>query len=266
MTPLQVPRAPAAERVRIAYQRRHETDYEFDSIARNILFIIGTCGVYGYIVDYQLMKRDRDHQRRALELLEGANEYAWEQANARELADDLRPGFERIAGHLTRMRHQTTEFRDPGAWIGIIIGAAVVSAVLGFVFTTVLRSGGAPFAISPFGFASGFAGYLMYILIDSDYVKHDLDEGAIQAELSEIYTRLGEYVPPPDQYRVKGRHNYVGRVIASIVTCGIYHFWWTADLMREGNWHMYHCWQWEDGLAGGMSRLSTAPAAPAPGP
>jgi hypothetical protein len=106
---------------------------------------------------------------------------------------------------------------------------------------------------------SGAAFYVGFILIDGDYVRHDVDEGAIQAELSAIFERLGENVPAPDQHRLKGQHNYGGRVAASVLTCGIYQYWWYHDLMVEGNWHMYHCWAWEDGLAGAVYRLSTSP-------
>jgi hypothetical protein len=251
--PPPVPSAPAAERVRAAYNRRHETDYEFTRRGWDIFFIV-ICGIYGYYVFYRLMQRDRDHQRRSLELLDAANRFAWEQAEARGRSDELRPYFERIDGHLSRMRKQTTEFRDPGLWLAIIIGSAVIgvaAVLIGQIFF--------PFFLSPFGFAASIAFYVGFILIDGDYVRHDVDEGAIQAELSEIFGRLGENVPAPDRHRLKGKHNYGGRVAASIFSCGIYQFWWYHDLMVEGNWHMYHCWSWEDGLAGAVYRLSTTP-------
>ena len=34
---------------------------------------------------------------------------------------------------------------------------------------------------------------------------------------------------------MKGKQNYVGRVIATVLTCGIYHLWWLYDMQVEGN-------------------------------
>ena len=52
----------------------------------------------------------------------------------------------------------------------------------------------------------------------------------------------------PDPSRLKGPHNYAGRIIATIFTCGIYSFWWEYDIMTEGNRHFEENWAWEDSL------------------
>ena len=52
-------------------------------------------------------------------------------------------------------------------------------------------------------FASGIAHIIVFILLDGDLVTHDHAEGAIEAELSEIYDRLGAPVAPPDPARLK---------------------------------------------------------------
>ena len=41
----------------------------------------------------------------------------------------------------------------------------------------------------------------------------------------------------------------VARVIVSIVTVGIYAFWWTYNMMNEPNRHFEVNWAWEDSLA-----------------
>jgi hypothetical protein len=259
--PPPVPSAPASERVRAAYNRRHETDYEFTRSGWDIFFMV-LCGIYAYYVFYRLMQRDRDHQRRSVELLDATNQFAWEQATAQGVEQELRPRFETVGWHLSTMREQTKAFRDPGLWVLIDILSNLAVIVPGAIFVFALD-----WPISPAFFAGGVATYIAFILIDSDYVRHDADEVAVQYELSTIFARLGEPVPLPAADRLKEKHNYAGRIVASIASCGIYLFWWNYDLMKEGNWHMYHCWAWEDGLAQAVYRLSTSTPPPglAPG-
>jgi hypothetical protein len=219
----------ASDRVRMAWQRRHETDYEF-SFWTALGWTILTCGVYGIYVLYQLMRRDRDHNLRRIELLDAATTFAWERCEAAGLTDELRPAFDRISGHMYTLRQMTTEFRDPGIW-----------ALISF-------------------FTSGIAHVIAYIFIDGDLVRHDYAEGAIEAELSAIFGRLGAPITPPDPTRLKQKHNYGGRIAALIVTCGLYYYWWSYDVMTETNAHFQHNWRWEDELARAVQTLLTASA------
>jgi hypothetical protein len=218
----------AGERVRAAWQRRHESDYVFNFWTA-LGWTILSCGFYGVYVMYQLIRRDRDHNARRIELLDAATTFAWERASAAGIGDEMRPAFERIGLHMTTLRQMTTDFRDPGVW-----------ALISF-------------------FAGGIAQVIAFILIDGDLVKHDYAEGAIEAELSAVYDRLGVTIAPPDPSRLKQKHNYVGRIIAIFATCGIYLWWWTYDVMVETNRHFEHNWRWEDDLARGVQSLLAAP-------
>ena len=225
-----------AERFRMAYGARAETDYYFEGMGMVIFLTIITCGIFGFYVFYQLMKRMRDHNRRRLDLLESATEIAWQQASAQGVAEELRPNFERISVNLGVLRQMTTEFRDPAIWLIIVIGASLVTSLyLGFV----------PWMIG-------------LILIDGDLVKHDQAEGAIEAELSAIFARLGQNVPAPDPARQKAKQNYAGRIVATIFTCTIYGFWWLANAMSDGNRHFEWNWPWEDALVGAVQALAPA--------
>lgn len=219
------PPVSSPERVRLAWQARHQSDYVF-AFWTALGWTLLTCGIYGIYVVYQLMRRDRDHNLRRLELLDAANAVAWEQAHRRGLAEELRPAFERVAAHLGTLRGQTTEFRDPGLW-------ALIAFVAGQIGTIIV-----------------------YVLVDGDLVRHDHAEGAIEAELAEIYTRLGAPLAAPDAARLKERHNLGGRIAALVFTCGIYGIWWMYDVMVEGNRHFEHNWRWEDGLATSVQSLA----------
>lgn len=226
-----VPQSPLspADRVRFAWQRRHDTDYVFNfwtALGWQIL----TCGIYGIYVLYQLMHRSKEHNQRRIELLDAATSFAWERANASEKAEELRPNFERISTQMATLRQQTMDFRDPMPWmligiLGYVLGLFTVVEIVAFIF------------------------------LDMDLVTHDLAEGAIESELSTIYSSLGAPIAPPDPARLKGRHNYVGRIFATIFTCGIYGLWWMYDIMVEGNRHFEHNWRWEDDLAASVQSL-----------
>ena len=69
----------AAERVRLAAQRRAESDYIF-SYWSALGWTLLTFGIYGFYVFYQLVRRMRDHNARRLELLDAAVAARWEQA------------------------------------------------------------------------------------------------------------------------------------------------------------------------------------------
>ncbi|HWS46692.1 MAG TPA: hypothetical protein VN636_12580 [Acidimicrobiia bacterium] len=225
--PAPAPAPPAADRLRAAWHGRRESDYIFD-FATALGWQILTCGVYGIYVLYQLVRRSRDHNLRRIELLDAATAVAWEQARARGLADELQPSFERIAPHMAVLRAKTTEFRDPTLWAVLAIFVRLVADIVA------------------------------YVLLDGDLIAHDYAEGAIETELSAIYTRLGAPVPVPDPRRLKQPHNYVARIVVVFLTCGLYLYFWQYDIMTEGNRHFQHNWAWEDALAQSVQRLVAA--------
>jgi len=220
-----MPAPPPAERVRMAWQQRAETDYRFDFWTA-LGWTVLSCGFYSFYVVYQLARRSRDHNARRLEMLDAATTLAWQQAEATGIGTELQPNFNRISAELGVLRQQTMQFRDPVVWMLLSI--------------------------------FGFTVLILYILLDGDLVDHDRAEGAVEHELSTIYARLGAAIPATDPSRMKGRHNYVGRIVATIVTGGIYGLWWEYNIMTEGNEHYDHNWRWEDALAASVQQLATA--------
>jgi len=219
------PPVPAAERVRVAARRRDETDYIFNYWTA-LGWTILTFGIYGFYVFYQLIRRMRDHNARRLELLDAATTVAWEQAGRQGLQQELAPSFERAAGHLAVLRRMTGDFREPVIWLLLAIIARGIAEIVGFV------------------------------LLDQDLIKHGHAEAGAGHELSVIYARLGQHVPAPDPGQVKRPDNYVGRILATIFTFGIYMFWWLYNQMEEPNKHFTSNWAQEDDLVTAVNAIS----------
>ena len=244
-----IPVVPPIERLHTAYERRHETDY-----IANFWTALGwgvlTVGIFYFYMYYRLIRRMRDHNARRLDLLDAANAYAWEVAGQRGLQEELRPHFERAAGGVDDLRLLGTKLKDPFLWLVLYFAA--------FWFTSA-RISPAPLvsvSLSGIGIVWGMIViFLVYCGLDGDLIKHDLAEGGVEAELAIIYARLGQPIPQPDPARIKGKQNYVARIIVSIVTVGIYLLWWTYNMMSEPNRHFEINWAWEDSLADAAQAL-----------
>jgi hypothetical protein len=215
---------PSADRVNFAWQRRTETDYIFDYWTA-LGWTVLTLGIYSFYVFYQLVRRMRAHNARRAELFDAALLFAWEEAGRRGLHEELTPSFQRADAHMDVLRRMTRDFRDPVIW--------VVLAVL----------------------ARGIVEIIAFILLDQDLVKHDRSEVGVEYELALIFGRLGQAVPVPDQTRVKGENNFVGRILATIVSVGIYLFWWYYNQMDEPNRHFQTNWAQEDALVAAVQAL-----------
>jgi hypothetical protein len=222
--PPYMPIPSPAERIRLAWQARGQTDYIFNYWTA-LGWTLLSLGFYGLYVFYQLVRRMRDHNARRLDLLDAAVALGWEEAGRRGLQTELTPSFQRAASHLAVLRKMTSDFRDPTIWLVLsLLASSIVHAVA-------------------------------FILLDQDLVTHDRAEVGVEYELALIYGRFGYTLAYPDPGRLKGRHNYVGRVVAAIVSFGIYFFWWFHDMMEEPNRHFYSNWRQEDALVAAVMTI-----------
>lgn len=219
-----MPQMQASDRVYAAVHRRGETDYIFDYWTA-LGWTVLTLGIYGFYVFYQLVRRMRDHNERRVELFDASLAFAWEEASKRGLQDELTPSFQRANLHMDVLRRMTRDFRDPTIWL-----------VLAIV-------------------ARGIVELIAFVLLDQDLVKHDRSEIGVEYELSLIFGRLGQAIPAPDQGRTKGQNNYVGRIVATIFSLGIYLFWWYYNQMDEPNRHFQANWAQEDILASAVQAV-----------
>ncbi len=218
------PPMPASDRVYGACQHRSETDYIFNYWTA-LGWTILTLGIYGLYVFYQLVRRMRDHNSRRVEFLDATLVFAWEEAGRRGFQEELTPSFQRAGAHLDVLRRMTSDFRDPVVWLVLAIVARGIVEIIAFV------------------------------LLDQDLVKHDRAEVGVEYELSLIFARLGQAVPEPDQARVKGQNNYVGRIVATVFSLGIYLFWWYYNQMNDPNRHFETNWLQEDAVVAAVRAL-----------
>jgi hypothetical protein len=223
-----LPPIPSSDRVYNAWSRRNETDYIFrywSALGWTIL----TLGIYGLYVFYQLVRRLRDHNARRVEFLDSTLSVAWEEAGRRGLQQELTPSFQRASAHMEVLRAMTRDFRDPVIWL--------VLAIL----------------------ARGIVEIIAFVLLDKDLVKHDRAEVGVEYELSLIFGRFGLAVPEPDQTRVKDENNYVGRIVATVFSLGIYLFWWYYNQMIDPNRHFEGNWTEEDAVVAAIRTIEQPP-------
>jgi hypothetical protein len=222
--PPYMPIPSPAERVRLAWQARGQTDYIFNYWTA-LGWTLLSLGFYGFYVFYQLVRRLRDHNARRLDFLDGAVALGWEEAGRRGLQTELTPSFQRAASHLAVLRKMTGDFRDPTIWLVLSLLASSIVHVVAF------------------------------ILLDQDLVTHDRAEVGVEYELALIYGRFGHTLAFPNPARLKGQHNYVGRVVATLFSFGLYFFWWFHDMMEEPNRHFYTNWMQEDALVAAVMAI-----------
>jgi hypothetical protein len=213
----QLPQPSAAERLQQAVTRRSETDYLFDFWTA-LGWTVLSCGLYSFYIVYRLFWRSVEHNRRRLEVLDAATALAWERAVAAGRGDELTPRFQSLGLHLGVLRQLTAEFRDPVVW-------TIICAV-----------------------SSGLGQIVGYVFLDMDLVRHEAAERAAEVELVQILTALGVPITLPGPPTSKERHNYVGRIVALLLTCGLYGLWWLYDLMVQANDNYRRDWAGEDAL------------------
>jgi hypothetical protein len=212
-----VPQPNAVQRLQWGVSRRNETDYIFDFWTA-FGWTLLTCGLYGFYVFYRLFWRSVEHNKRRIEVLDAATLLAWQRATDLGRADELTPRFQILGGHMNELRGLASEFRDPAIW-------TLISAV-----------------------SSGIGQIVGYVFLDMDLVRHEAAEQAAEQELGAICAALGVPVALPAPVAPKQRHNYVGRIVALLASCGLYGLWWLYDLMTEGNEHQRRSWASDDAL------------------
>ncbi len=222
-----LPQSSPLHRLQTAVARRAETDYIFDFWTA-LGWTILTCGIYSLYVVYRLFWRSVEHNKRRIEVLEAARLLAWQRANELGLGDALTPRFQALGSHIAELERLRGEFREPAIW-------AIIAAI-----------------------SSGVGHIVGYVFLDLDLVRHQRAEHAAELELAAIFDALAVPMAPPGAHPAKEQHNYVGRIVATVFTFGLYALWWTYDLMVEGNEHQRRNWASDDALWTAATSLAAA--------
>lgn len=194
-------------------QERVNSDWTTDA-GMAILLTIVTCGIYGLYIFYKLMERRDLHLARVANMVNTASALLREKAAAAGQT-------ELIAQEVAQLEYVQREMFDQSRERG-----AVLWLVLG-IFT-------------------GIAIWIGYYFIMDDLEKHDRLEAQFFTLTSAILAKMGlasqasQAVPNiPDR-------SFAAYLILSLVTCGIFGFYWEWALIDDGNKHVEAQIPWED--------------------
>ena len=195
-------------------QQRVTADWTTDPSTAIILTIV-TCGIYGWFVIYKLM------ERRDLHLARMANVVNTSVALVKEKAQ-IAGKSELISQELAQLDMAQREMYEQSRERG-----AVLWLVLGFV-------------------TMGICTIIGYYFIMDDFARHDQLEAQYFTLMSSILAKLGLSAQQSQAAPTIPDRNFVTFLLLSIVTCGIYGFYWIYVMILDGNNHVEAQVQWED--------------------
>lgn len=203
-------------------QERITSDWTADA-GMAVLLSIVTCGIYGLYVFYKLMERRDRHLARVANMINTSaallNEKAAASGKAEAIASDL-PQLEML------QRQIYDQSRERGAVLWLILG----------IFT-------------------GIAIWIGYYFIMDDMARHDQLEAQFFTLMSSALAKLGLSAQGSQAVPNIPDRNFVAYLLLSLVTCGIFAFYWIYVLVEDGNRHVEAQVQWEDFM---YSALATA--------
>lgn len=203
-------------------QQRVTSDWTTDP-GMAVLLTLVTCGIYGFFIFYKLMERRDQHLARMANMVNTSVALLNESA-ARRGASEL------IAQELAQIemiqREMYDQSRERGAALWLVI--AIITGI------------------------GTFIGY--YFIMD-DMARHDQLEAQFFTLMSSALAKLGLSAQGSQAVPNIPDRNFVAYLLLSLVTCGIFAFYWIYVLVEDGNRHVEAQVQWEDFM---YSALATA--------
>jgi hypothetical protein len=193
--------------------QRVNTDFITDP-GMAILLTIITCGIYGLYIIYKLVQRRDEHFKRMAGVAGAAIEQLKVKAQGREGL--IAPEMQQL--DQCRMQMQTMS-AERGAAIWLLI----------CVFT-------------------GIGQLILWYLLMQDYEQHEAVECQFFTLMSSALSKLGLAGEAGQAIPVVPHREYVTYLILSIVTCGIYAFYWLYVMIKDFNEHFTAQVPWEDFL------------------
>jgi len=192
-------------------QERVTTDWTTDPGTAVLLSIV-TCGIYGLYVFYKLMERRDRHLARMSNVAYSSIALLKEKAAGREGL--VGAELQQLDVIQAQMYEQSRE-RNAVLWL-----------VLSIFF--------------------GIGILIGYYFIMDDIVRHDQLESQYFTVMSVAMQKLGISSQASQAMPNMPDRDYVTHLLLSIVTCGIYYFFWEYQLVGDGNIHVEAQVQWED--------------------
>ncbi len=194
--------------------QRSLTDYVTDAGTAILLSII-TCGIYGLFIVYKLVQRRDDHFKRMAAVVDTSIQQLRLKATGRE--HEIQEELGQLEGLKNQMLMMASE-RGAVIWLLICI------------FT-------------------GIGMWIVYYLLMQDYVQHDSVEAQYFTVMSSALAKLGLSGQAAQAVRTVPDREFITFLLLSIVTCGIYGFYWMYVMINDFNVHFTTQTAWEDFIA-----------------
>jgi hypothetical protein len=193
---------------------RTTTDHYIEPGMAIFLSII-TCGIYGFYVYYRMMQRRDEHFKRMAAVADTSLGWLRTKAQGREQA---------IQGELTELdalkQWMVMQSAERGAAIWLLI----------LIFTSCI----------------GY--FIFFYLLMKDYKEHDAYESRFFTIMSSALTKLGMSQQAGQAALNIPQRDFGKYVLFSIITCGIFSFYWLYVMVDDLNKHFALQVQWEDYL------------------
>ncbi len=205
--------APGASALAYHVGARTSTDFITEP-GMAILLSIVTCGIYGLYIIYKLVQRRDEHFRRMASVADSAIAALREKARGRE--ELIAPELAQLEQVRMRMNTMAAE-RGAAIWLLICL-------------------------------LTGIGSLILYYLLMQDYVQHDQTEAHFFTLMSGALAKLGLSAQASQAMPSVPQREFVTFLLLSIVTCGIYGFYWMYVMIKDFNDHFMAQVAWEDFL------------------
>lgn len=194
-------------------QERINSDWTTDA-GMAVLLSFVTCGIYGLYIFYKLMERRDLHLARVANMVNTSVALLKEKAAAQGKT-------ELIAQELAQLEMVQREMFDQSRERG-----AVLWLILGIV--------------------TGIAVWIGFYFIMDDMTRHDQLEAQYFTLMSQAMAKMGLSSQASQAAPNMPERSFALYLILSLVTCGIFYFYWLWALVDDGNKHVEMQVQWED--------------------
>lgn len=195
-------------------QQRVTTDWTTDP-GTAVLLTIVTCGIYGLYIFYKLFERRDLHFARVANTVNTATALIAEKAAAAGKSELIAQEMGQIE---MVQREIYAQSRERGAVLWLVLAI----------------------------FTGGIGTFIGYYLLMDDFARHDQLESQFFTLASQALAKLGLASQPSQAVPVIPERNFVTFLLLSIITCGIYGFYWLYVLVMDGNDQFAAQVPWED--------------------